>query len=200
MRTLTLPTSAAILDIGYGIGRLATAFHRKRCNICYDGFDIVKYGVEWCTKTIPPAEGYNFKYANVHNPFYNPLGKVSAQTYKFLYPEIVSTWQLQCLYSTTFWSQKRVLISRRRCGLWTSGDGLILQRSSCLKRSSIPAILASSIKLVKPTSNGSKNRKWRLDIRWGFGKLWQTPTTRGSFRSIGAVGLVRPVFWTIRTA
>ncbi|MBY5931582.1 class I SAM-dependent methyltransferase [Tateyamaria omphalii] len=82
-----LTDGCRVLDIGCGIGRLATAFHRKGSRIRYDGFDIVKYGVEWCTKTIPPAEGYTFKHADVHNPFYNPWGKIAARTYRFPYPE-----------------------------------------------------------------------------------------------------------------
>ncbi len=39
----TQPAGKRILDIGCGIGRLATAFHRNEATIRYDGFDIVKY-------------------------------------------------------------------------------------------------------------------------------------------------------------
>ena len=76
-RDFELKDGLRILDIGSGIGRIATALWRAGLDISYDGFDIVPYGVVWCRKKIPKAEGYRFQHADVFNRFYNPRGKIA---------------------------------------------------------------------------------------------------------------------------
>lgn len=76
-----------VLDIGCGIGRIAiplTNYLDKRGR--YEGFDIVKEGIEWCKKNISSKyPNFHFQWADVFNKEYNPKGKFKASNYKFPY-------------------------------------------------------------------------------------------------------------------
>lgn len=86
-RDFALDGGQRILDIGCGIGRVATGLHRAKRDVRYWGFDIVKYGILWCKKKIPESEGYHFTHADIFNPFYNPRGKIDPCAYAFPYPD-----------------------------------------------------------------------------------------------------------------
>lgn len=86
-RDFTLDHGIRILDIGCGIGRIATALWRAKLDVSYDGFDIVAYGTAWCRKKIPERDGYRFVHADVFNPFYNPRGRIAPTDYTFPYPD-----------------------------------------------------------------------------------------------------------------
>lgn len=74
-----------VLDIGSGIGRTAIALKDYlNNNAIYEGFDVVKLGVDWCdskiTKDFP-----NFKFTYV--PLFNDLYNTSIQkAEKFIFP------------------------------------------------------------------------------------------------------------------
>lgn len=82
-RDIDLFDGIRILDIGCGIGRLATGFHRRGRPVTYRGFDIVAYGIEWCRKRMPEADGFAFTHADIYNRFYNPNGRIEAEAYRF---------------------------------------------------------------------------------------------------------------------
>lgn len=85
-RDVPLDETTRVLDIGCGIGRIATAFARQNRIGLYRGFDVVRYGILWCRKAIRDPR-YRFDYANIRNDFYNPFGGVEPEDYTFPYEE-----------------------------------------------------------------------------------------------------------------
>lgn len=77
-----------VLDVGCGTGRIAAAlFNYLDENGSYDGFDIVKTGIDWCVKKITVLRPrFQFKHADIFNKAYNPDGKYKALKYQFPYP------------------------------------------------------------------------------------------------------------------
>lgn len=69
----TLTPESTILDIGSGIGRMAvpfTEFLSEKGR--YEGFDIVKKGVDWCNQNISKKyPNFNFKLIPLKNDLYN---------------------------------------------------------------------------------------------------------------------------------
>lgn len=69
----TITTESAVLDIGSGIGRMAvpfTTFLSEKGR--YEGFDIVKKGVDWCHNNISKRfPNFNFKLIPLKNDLYN---------------------------------------------------------------------------------------------------------------------------------
>ena len=74
-----------LLEIGCGIGRNATALHRRfGDSITYLGFDVVGFGIAWCRRHFAwRGSAYRFVRADLHNSFYNPRGKLDAARYVF---------------------------------------------------------------------------------------------------------------------
>jgi len=76
-----------VLDVGCGIGRMARplASFLDRCG-SYEGFDIVRVGIDWCRQNITPlCPNVRFRMADVFNPGYNPTGAFDAGEYVFPY-------------------------------------------------------------------------------------------------------------------
>jgi len=77
-----------VLDVGCGIGRMAaglTGYLNEKGH--YDGFDIVKRGVVWCTRHIGRKHpNFRFSHSDVYNRAFNPTGKFTAAEYQFPYP------------------------------------------------------------------------------------------------------------------
>lgn len=77
----------AVLDIGCGIGRMAlplTTYLNQ--NGSYDGFDIVKSGIDWCNKNIAGKyPNFRFQYTGMYNQLYNTSDKVDASNFIFPY-------------------------------------------------------------------------------------------------------------------
>ena len=78
-----------ILDVGSGIGRKTiplTKYLQK--NGSYEGFDIIKQGVDWCEKNISTKyPHFHFKHVDVYNKEYNPQGKINPSEFKFPYED-----------------------------------------------------------------------------------------------------------------
>lgn len=76
-----------VLDIGCGIGRMAlplTGFLNDKGS--YDGFDIVKSGIDWCNKHISVRyPNFRFQYTGLYNSLYNTSDKVEASEFIFPY-------------------------------------------------------------------------------------------------------------------
>ena len=82
-----LQPNHAVLDVGCGIGRMAvplTKYLDK--NGSYDGFDIVKSGIDWCKKHISSRHpNFRFQYTGLYNQLYNTSDKVDASNFRFPY-------------------------------------------------------------------------------------------------------------------
>ena len=84
-----LQPSDDVLDIGCGIGRVAiplTQYLGK--DVCYEGFDIVSSGIEWCQEKITSRyPNFRFELVDLHNSYYNPSGTASASDFRFPYED-----------------------------------------------------------------------------------------------------------------
>lgn len=78
-----------VLDVGCGIGRMAVPLTDYLSGTGkYEGFDIVKKGVEWCQRNVTPRfPHFRFQHSNVKNRFYNPNGIYEASNYRFPYDD-----------------------------------------------------------------------------------------------------------------
>lgn len=78
-----------VLDVGCGIGRMAvplTDYLNENENGTYNGFDIVKEGINWSKKNISNKfPNFKFELADVYNKYYNKNGKFNASEYVFPY-------------------------------------------------------------------------------------------------------------------
>lgn len=77
-----------VLDIGSGVGRTAIALSTYlNKNGSYEGFDVVKKGVDWCNSRLgEDYSNFNFKYVPIFNDLYN-TSKEKAIDFKFPYKE-----------------------------------------------------------------------------------------------------------------
>lgn len=82
---ITLKPTDAVLDIGSGIGRTAIALTKFLSkNGRYDGFDVVKKGVDWCVKNISSKfKNFHFKFVALNNDLYNDFDKTAKD---FIFP------------------------------------------------------------------------------------------------------------------
>jgi ubiquinone/menaquinone biosynthesis C-methylase UbiE len=80
-----LQPNHAVLDIGSGIGRVAiplTKYLNKEGK--YDGFDVIKTGIDWCQKHISPNHpNFQFRYIPLKNDLYRESGNDAAD---FVFP------------------------------------------------------------------------------------------------------------------
>lgn len=78
-----------ILDVGCGIGRLAVPLTRfLDSKGRYDGFDIVKKGIDWCNKHIAPNyPNFHFLHVDLKNDLYNLATEQKASQFIFPYPD-----------------------------------------------------------------------------------------------------------------
>lgn len=77
-----------VLDIGSGIGRTAISLvDYLNSDAEYEGFDVVKRGVDWCNSRIAKDfPNFNFTYVPLFNDLYN-TSKLKADEFEFPYPE-----------------------------------------------------------------------------------------------------------------
>lgn len=80
-----LPTDS-ILDIGCGAGRVAFALKDFLTTGRYDGFDVVKRGLDWARENIHD-DRFTFTHLDVYNQVYNPMGKISGGEARFPYAD-----------------------------------------------------------------------------------------------------------------
>ena len=88
-----------VLDVGCGIGKQAvplTQYLGPKGS--YEGFDIVKEGVQWCGQQITSRyPNFRFRHVDVFNKHYNPDGRVSPSEWKFPYSD--AEFDFVCLIS-----------------------------------------------------------------------------------------------------
>jgi SAM-dependent methyltransferase len=76
-----------VLDVGCGQGRMAAPLTIYLTGE-YEGFDIVRSGIQWCQKNITPRyPNFQFRHSDVKNASYNPEGKFEASSYTFPYED-----------------------------------------------------------------------------------------------------------------
>lgn len=80
---------SAVLDVGCGIGRMAIPFtNYLSAKGRYEGFDIVKVGIDWCTKNIHSRfDNFRFKLIPLKNDLYRLDTNEMAAELKFPYEE-----------------------------------------------------------------------------------------------------------------
>jgi SAM-dependent methyltransferase len=82
-----LQPDSRVLDVGCGIGVMAsrlTSFLSPQGR--YDGFDIVRVGIDWANKNIGSRfPNFRFKHADVFNKHYNSKGTLDPDTFSFPY-------------------------------------------------------------------------------------------------------------------
>jgi SAM-dependent methyltransferase len=78
-----------VLDVGCGIGRFAiplTAYLSTKGT--YEGFDIVKTGIDWCNKHITPSyPNFHFLHIDLNNALYNTATTDKAEQFQIPYPD-----------------------------------------------------------------------------------------------------------------
>jgi SAM-dependent methyltransferase len=77
-----------VLDVGSGIGRVAAALTSYLEKVAtYEGFDVVRTGVDWCSKHISRYyPNFNFRHAPLKNDLYRSDGADAAK-FSFPYPD-----------------------------------------------------------------------------------------------------------------
>ncbi len=84
------------LDIGSGIGRIALGI-KDYLHGDYDGFDAIRYGVEWCKKNISSKyANFKFQYIPLYNDLYNSEGIRAAE---FVFPYDHHLFDFACAIS-----------------------------------------------------------------------------------------------------
>jgi SAM-dependent methyltransferase len=79
-----LPVDGTVLDIGSGIGRMASGLSLYlNQDGRYVGFEPVEAGVRWCQKAYSHLPNFEFHRVDLFNELYNPAGKVRATEYRF---------------------------------------------------------------------------------------------------------------------
>lgn len=93
-----LSPQSQVLDIGCGIGRLATSLTQYLdAEGGYTGFDIVKEGIEWCQKNISSRyPNFRFIHVDLNNALYNTATK---QAKDFQFPFEQGAFDVVVLYS-----------------------------------------------------------------------------------------------------
>ena len=82
-----LKPAHAVLDVGSGTGRMARPL-TKYLTGRYDGIDIVRPAIEWCTKIYARRfPNFHFHFADIYNGQFNPAGKYSASEYRFRFAD-----------------------------------------------------------------------------------------------------------------
>jgi len=84
-----LQPDGCVLDVGCGVGRMAvplTGYLSPSGR--YEGFDIIRDGIAWCTRAITPRfPNFRFRHIDVFNTNYNRRGRLRAADLRFPYPD-----------------------------------------------------------------------------------------------------------------
>jgi SAM-dependent methyltransferase len=78
-----------VLDVGSGIGHISVAIAEYLdASGSYDGFDVVKQGVDWCSDHITARyPNVRFRHVDIFNSEYNPGGRIAPSEFEFPYDD-----------------------------------------------------------------------------------------------------------------
>jgi SAM-dependent methyltransferase len=121
-----LAADSRVLEIGCGLGRIAFPLRYVLSDSgSYDGFEICRHKVEFLERTFHRAyPRFHFTWADIHNTYYNPNGKIPGAEYQFPYPDnqfnvvfaaSVFTHMLPDAVARYFCESARVLKPNGRC-------------------------------------------------------------------------------------
>jgi SAM-dependent methyltransferase len=83
-----LRPSDRVLDMGCGIGRMAIPLMGYLEDGSYEGFDVGRAMIRWCSRELTPRRpDFRFTWAPVYNQKYNPFGTVAAGEFRFPYED-----------------------------------------------------------------------------------------------------------------
>ncbi len=85
----SLKPSCRVLDIGCGIGRIAIPLTKYlNSKGSYEGFDIVKKGIDWCKKHVTTSyPNFKFLHIDLKNDLYNLKTERTAKNFVFPYKD-----------------------------------------------------------------------------------------------------------------
>jgi len=85
-----------VLDVGCGAGRVALPLTRFLSGAGrYEGFDIAREEIAWCTKHITPSfPAFRFQSIDLYNSVYNPGGVLQPSSFRFPYADRTFTFIL----------------------------------------------------------------------------------------------------------
>jgi len=72
-----------VLDVGAGTGRMALPLTDYLTTGTYDGLEIIKPSVDWCSEAYAQWPNFRFHHADIHNLRYNAKGSVDGADYRF---------------------------------------------------------------------------------------------------------------------
>lgn len=87
---LNLSQDSVFLDVGCGIGRIASGlviFFGRHGSGKYEGFDIGAPAILWNKEAYKPFARFNFRHADILSKMYNPQGHLFAHNYSFPYED-----------------------------------------------------------------------------------------------------------------
>jgi GT2 family glycosyltransferase/SAM-dependent methyltransferase len=77
-----------VLDAGCGIGRMAIPLVDYLDGGSYEGFDVGRKMIRWCTRNVSSQHSnFNFSWVPIYNQKYNPFGTVAASDFRFPYAD-----------------------------------------------------------------------------------------------------------------
>lgn len=93
-----LHAESKVLDIGCGIGRLARPLTQIITPLGeYQGFDVVKFGIDWCTENISKKHPhFHFIFSPLSNDLYNNVGQDAGE---FVFPYDDNTFTIAAAIS-----------------------------------------------------------------------------------------------------
>lgn len=77
-----------VLDVGCGLGRIATPLARSLdAGGSYLGFDVVEDAIWWCRRQFRRDPRFTFLHADVRSAMYNPRGRFEPEAFRFPVPD-----------------------------------------------------------------------------------------------------------------
>jgi len=87
-----------VLDVGCGVGRMAIPMTKYLDGGFYEGFDVNRKAVRWCSTHITPLyPNFRFQYVDLYNKRYHPKGTLEAS--RFVFPYETETYDFVFLTS-----------------------------------------------------------------------------------------------------
>ena len=92
----------------------------------YCGLDVNAEAIAWCRENIATRHPrFEFEYVDAHNSFYNPLGTVRAETYRFPYDNASFDFVVaSSLFTHLVWAETRNYVAETRRVLRSNGRAL----------------------------------------------------------------------------